>query len=168
MKRSWPPGSPRKRRRRPANTAKLEADLKAYEATLPGKLAAWEKAQAGSIVNRWAILEPKSLTATGGATLTKEADGSISVGGNNANGVITIAAETDLTGITGVRLEVLADARYPSKGPGRAPDGNFVLTELQLAAAPKATPNQAKPVGLQNPLADFSQDEFRGRQGRRR
>lgn len=149
-----------KEKDRAARTAKLEADLKAYEATIPGKLAAWEKAQAGAIINHWAILEPKSLTATGGASLTKEADGSITVGGTNTKGVLTFVAETDLTDITGVRLEVLADGRLPSKGPGRAPDGNFVLTELQLAAAPKATANQSKPVGLQNPLADFSQDGF--------
>ena len=134
--------------------------MKAYEATIPGKLAAWEKAQAGAIINHWAILEPKSLTATGGASLTKEADGSITVGDTNTKGVLTFVAETDLTDITGVRLEVLADGRLPSKGPGRAPDGNFVLTELQLAAAPKATANQSKLVGLQNPLADFSQDGF--------
>ena len=149
-----------KEKDRAARTAKLEADLKAYEATIPGKLAAWEKAQAGAIINHWAILEPKSLTATGVASLTKEADGSITVGGINTKGVLTFVAETDLTDITGVRLEVLADGRLPSKGPGRAPDGNFVLTELQLAAAPKATANQSKPVGLQNPLADFSQDGF--------
>ena len=149
-----------KEKDRAARTAKLEADLKTYEATIPGKLAAWEKAQAGAIINHWAILEPKSLTATGGASLTKEADGSITVGGTNTKGVLTFVAETDLTDITGVRLEVLADGRLPSKGPGRAPDGNFVLTELQLAAAPKATANQSKPVGLQNPLADFSQDGF--------
>jgi WD40 repeat protein/mono/diheme cytochrome c family protein len=150
-----------KEKDRAAQTAKLEADLKASEATIPGKLAAWEKAQAGAIINHWAILEPKSLAATGGASLTKEADGSITVGGTNTKGVLTFVAETDLTDITGVRLEVLADGRLPSKGPGRAPpDGNFVLTELQLAAAPRATANQSKPIGLQNPLADFSQDGF--------
>ena len=77
-------------------------------------------------------------------------------------------AETDLTDITGVRLEVLTDSRFPSKGPGRAPDGNFVLTELELAAAPKADPKKTAPVKLQSPLADFSQVELRSRQGRRR
>jgi len=93
-------------------------------------------------------------------TLTKEADGSIIVAGNNHPTVLTIAAETDLAGITGVRLEVLPDPRYPSNGPGRAPDGNFVLSELLLAAAPKSAAKQSKPIGLQNPLADFSQEGF--------
>ena len=35
-----------------------------------------------------------------------------------------------------------------------------MLTELELTAAPKADPKQAKPVKLQNPLADFSQEGF--------
>jgi hypothetical protein len=73
---------------------------------------------------------------------------------------VTIVAETDLTDITGVRLEVLTDSRLPSKGPGRAPDGNFVLTELELTAAPKADPKKTVPVKLQTPLADFSQANF--------
>ena len=75
--------------------------------------------------------------------LTKEPDGSIVVSGPNHNGVVTITAETDLTGITGLRLEVLTDSRFPNKGPGRATDGNFVLNELELTAAPKADPKQS-------------------------
>ena len=73
---------------------------------------------------------------------------------------MTIVVETELTGITGLRLEVLPDSRLPSKGPGRAADGNFVLNELELTAAPKADPKQAKPVKLEKALADFSQDDL--------
>ena len=148
-----------KEKDRAARTAKLEADLKTYEATIPGKLAAWEESRPGrsSTTGRF---EPKSLTRDR-RRLTKEADGSITVGGTNTKGVLTFVAETDLTDITGVRLEVLADGRLPSKGPGRAPDGNFVLTDCQqLRHRTKATANQSEPVGLQNPLADFSQDGF--------
>jgi hypothetical protein len=56
-----------------------------------------------------------------------------------------------------VRLQVLPDARHPKKGPGRSPDGNFVLTELELSAAPKAEPQKVTKIGLMNPQADFSQ-----------
>ena len=55
---------------------------------------------------------------------------------------------------------MIADPRNPSRGPGRAADGNFVLTEFKVTAAPKSDPKQAKPVMLQNPLADFSQATF--------
>ncbi len=142
-------------------TAKLEADLKAYESTvLAKKMADWEKEKAASIINRWQVLEPKALSATNRSIPRKEPDGSIVVSGSNKNGVVTIETETDLTGITGLRLEVLTDSRLPNNGPGRATDGNFVLNELELTAAPKPNPKQAKPVKLANALADFSQASF--------
>ena len=100
-------------------TAKLEADLKTYETTtFAKKMADWEKEKTGSILNRWLVVEPKTLSATNGSTLTKEPDGSVIVSGRNRNGVVTITAETELTEITGLRLEVLADGRLPQKGPG--------------------------------------------------
>jgi WD40 repeat protein len=145
-------------RKKAEATAKLEADLKAYESTvLVKKMADWEKEKAASIINRWQVVDTKSMSATNGSTLTREPDGSIVVAGANKNGVVTITAETDLTDIAGLRLEVLTDSRLPNSGPGRATDGNFVLNELELTAAPKADPKQVKPVKLANPLADFSQ-----------
>ena len=121
-------------------------------------MADWEKEKQASIVNRWLVIEPKATKTSNGSVLTKELDGSIIVTGRNTNGVVTITAETDLTGISGIRLEVLTDSRLPKKGPGRASDGNFVLNELELSAAPKADPKQVKPIKLANALADFSQD----------
>jgi hypothetical protein len=148
-------------RKKAEATARLEADLKSYEATgLAKKLADWEKGHAASIVNRWAVLDPKTTSSTNRSVLTKEPDGSITVSGRNKNGVVTLVVETELAGITGLRLEVLPDGRLPNKGPGRATDGNFVLNELEVTAAPKADPKQAKPVKLEKALADFSQDGF--------
>ena len=138
-------------RKKAEATAKLEAELKAYDSTVLAKrIADWEKEKASSIVNRWQVLEPKAMSATNRSTLTKEPDGSIVVSGPNRNGVVTISAETDLTGITGLRLEVLTDSRLPGKGPGRASDGNFVLNEFEVSTASKADPKQAKPVKLAN------------------
>jgi len=82
------------------------------------------------------------------------------VTGENKNGVVTIVAETDLTDISGLRLEALSDPSLPVGGPGRAGDGNFVLNELEVSAAPKATPDQAKPVKLATPLSDFDQQNL--------
>jgi hypothetical protein len=143
-----------------AATTRLETDLKAYEATvLARKMADWEKAQ--SLGVRWKTLEPSSLQATDGAVLTKQPDGSILASGTSPHqSVYAIVGETDLTDITGLRLEVLPDGGLPSRGPGRAPDGNFVLTEFEVLAAPKADLKQVKPVKLQTPLADFSQEGY--------
>lgn len=148
-------------KKRAAEIARLEADLKAYDSgAFAKKLADWEKSHSASILNRWVVVDPKAITATNGSTLRKEADGSIFLVGRNRNGVVTVTAETDLADITGVRLEALADPRLPRGGPGRATDGNFVLNEFALSAAPKADPKQAKPVKLEKGLADFSQASF--------
>ena len=72
----------------------------------------------------------------------------------------TVVAETGLRGITGIRLEALADDRFPAGGPGRARDGNFVLTEFEVTAASKADPKAMRKVALQNPQADFNQANF--------
>ncbi len=145
-------------KQRAAATAKLEAELKAEEPKFLERYANWEKAQATAV--RWLPLVPKTLTATNGATLTAEPDGSIVVGGTNIQSTFTLVAETDLTNLTGLRLEMIPDARNPAKGVGRAPDGNFVLNEINVSAAPKGDPKQLKTVNLETALADFSQASF--------
>jgi WD40 repeat protein/mono/diheme cytochrome c family protein len=142
-------------REKTVQIAALEKDLKDYEVTLPAKLDAWEKAQSAAV--RWLPLQPKELKAPAGTSLTASPDGSILATGAVKNGVYEIVAETDLTDITGIRLEVLTDGSLPSKGPGRAPDGNFVLTELEVIASPRADLKVMAAVKLQNALASYSQ-----------
>ena len=111
----------------------------------------------------WTVLEPASLVSSGGASLTRQKDGSILAGGENPSpDTYTITATTELTGITGFRLEVLPDSRLPSNGPGRAVNGNFALNEFRVTAAPKDNQAQAVVVGLKNPAADFSQTSYGG------
>lgn len=149
-----------KEKERAEKAAAVEADVKAYDAQLAAKVAEWEKANAGSIVDPWVAIDPKAMASSSGAALEKRPDGSIVASGANKNTEITLTAETDLEGIAAVRIEVLTDPNLPQTGPGRATDGNFVLSEFQLSAAPKATPDQAKPIGLHAALADFSQGDF--------
>jgi WD40 repeat protein len=139
-------------------TAKLEAELKAYEAALVPKVAEWERKQ--SPVSRWQALVPKSVTDTNGATFTTLPDASVLVSGKDEQGDMTVVAETDLADVTAIRLEVLSDASLPNRGPGRAPDGNFVLNEVKLKATAKTDAQQTKDVPLVKPLADFSQENF--------
>jgi hypothetical protein len=95
-----------------------------------------------------------------GATFKLLDDKSISVTGNNGKDTYTIVADTELQGITGIRLEALADSSLPAGGPGRAQNGNFVVSEFKLSSAPKSDPGKSKPVSLQNPSADFSQESW--------
>ncbi len=146
-------------REKTERTAKLKQELRDYEATLPTKLAQWEEERRKNAV-QWVVLDPHALTATGGTKLSKENDLSVVATGDNGHVDYTFIAETDLSAITAVRLELLADERLPGKGPGRANNGNLVLTEFELTAAPKNDQRAAKKVKLQKPLADFSQDNY--------
>jgi hypothetical protein len=91
----------------------------------------------GNVTANWVVLTPLSYVSQGGATMQLLQDGSILVSGNNPpTDRYTIIAQTTLTNITGVRLEVLPHASLPFGGPGRATDGNFILTEFTMDAAP--------------------------------
>jgi hypothetical protein len=91
-------------------------------------------ASGGDVTANWTVLDPGSFTSANGATLTENVDHSILVSGTLANtDLYTITAPTMLTGITGIRLEVLTDPGLPFGGPGRQPEnGNFVLSEFTV------------------------------------
>jgi uncharacterized repeat protein (TIGR01451 family) len=95
----------------------------------------------GDVTANWTVLDPSSFISANGATLTKQGDLSILASGTNPEtDTYTITAQTSLTGITGIRLEVMADASLPTDGPGRASSGNFKLTEIELTAESSAVP----------------------------
>jgi hypothetical protein len=111
----------------------------------------------------WTVLDPARFTSAGGATLRKLPDGSILAGGENPSpDTYTIAAQTDLSAITGFRLEAIPDPSLPGMGPGRASNGNFALNEFRVMASTRNGQSKAIPVKLRNPAADFSQETHGG------
>jgi len=135
-----------------------DAALKEYEQGLPERLAAWE--QQVKQPATWTALDPIELKASNNAKLEKQDDLSVFVSGENGKSSYTFVARTELTDITGIKLELLADDRLPSKGPGRAQNGNFVLSEFKVQWAPEGQPDKPAAVALQNAQADFSQDNY--------
>jgi hypothetical protein len=131
-------------------------ELQQYEASLSEKQVAWEANAARAPA--WTVLEPQQLTSSVEATLTPQDDHSILVSGANGKGTYTFTAETPLNGITAVRLEALPHSTLPAGGPGRAENGNFVLSEFQLQAAAINSSEAPRPVKLRNATADFSQE----------
>jgi hypothetical protein len=141
-----------------ADHEKLIASLRDYEVQLNAKQAAWEKTVGKAVV--WSPVEIVDFKSLVGANHAKKEDGSILVSGAEGHDTYTVSAATTLAAITGVRLEALPDAALPMGGPGRAMNGNFVLNELRLAAAPKADPGKKEAVGLRNAQATFSQESW--------
>ncbi len=135
-----------------------KADLAASENQTEKRREQWLTEAATT--TEWFPLRPSGLDASNKAQLRSEADRAIVASGVMDKGTYTITVQTHLPKITGFRLETLPIADRPGGGPGFPENGNFVVTEFQVAAAPLETPDQATAVALKNALADFSQSSF--------
>ena len=139
-----------------AEHAKRIADLEAYTKTLDARQAQWEAGL--KTATAWNVLDVESAKSAGGATLTKQPDGSILATGKNPSPeTYTLTAKGKLAGVTAIRLEALPDASLQAQGPGRAPNGNFVLNEFKVEVKPQAG-SAFMPAVLQHAQADFSQE----------
>jgi hypothetical protein len=140
-----------------AEIAKLQTILDTPTPKLAEAQEKWEGEQVGAKAV-WTVLEPKEMKSANEATLTKQADNSILAGGKSVDtDEYSITLGTDLKGITALRLEALPDKSLPKNGPGRADNGNFVLGEIRVKAAPKADAGKTQDIELQNATADFEQ-----------
>jgi hypothetical protein len=134
-----------------ASIAAAKAKLEASTPQLAAAQAEWEK-NVGATDVRWTTLEPQTWRVAGESKLNKEEGGVLrSAYKVAAKENYTIEFRPTLRRITGFRLEALKDDDLPAGGPGTAPNGNFVLTELKVTAG-------GKPVKLASASADYSQD----------
>lgn len=109
----------------------------------------------------WFPLSVSKATATNKAQLTTLPDRSVIASGNKAKGVYTLTMNTSLNNITGLRLEALVDSGLPNNGPGSADNGNFVVTEFEVLAAPTTDLKQQVKVNIASGVADFLQGGFK-------
>ena len=104
----------------------------------------------------WTVLAPTAATSAGGSTLTVQPDGSVlASGANPATDTYTLTAKLPPGRLTALRVETLPDDAFPSRGPGRAPNGNFVLSELVVTVTGPGGPVQT--VRFRGASADFEQ-----------
>lgn len=138
----------------------LEAVLNTPTQQLAAAQAQWEQGIKAA-ESQWTVLKPSHLISKGGATLNLLPDGSILAGGKNPDAdAYELTAHTDLTGITGLRLEVMSDPSLPGGGPGRDPDGNFFLSDLEAEAAPADGSAPAQKIVFKDAAADESQHGY--------
>ncbi len=142
-----------------ADLAAIDQQIAATKTTLvtdsPELAAAqieWEKSQIP-----WIQLTADSMTSLGEAKMTLRPDGAILVSDKNpATDTYELTFSNLPPNVTAFRLEVLPDDSLPNKGPGRAGNGNFVLSELIVTVVPPA--GEAKPVEA-NPADQKPADE---------
>lgn len=108
----------------------------------------------------WNTLDAQSVTARSQAVLTKQADGSYLVSGENPNNdVYEIQSRVGGGVITGVLLECFPDPSLPQQSLGRYSNGNFVLTRLEASIQP---PDNAPVITakISQAQADYSQKDW--------
>ena len=136
--------------------ARLRARLSAEIPGLAVAQAQWEK---DATSDTWSTLEFAEMKSVGGARFTRDKDGSILLSAANPpKDTYTLTAPVSSTKITAIRLEALADAKLKAGGPGRAENGNFVLTQFNITIAPAIAPAKQQKVELHSPKATFEQD----------
>jgi WD40 repeat protein len=145
-------------KKRQAGIAAAAADLKAYEDAKEKHAGDYLAANLGKA--EWHPLEAETLEAVKGVTLQRQADQSIFATGKANQGAYTITFRTELKGITGFRIEAVPVPGKKGSGPGIPENGNFVVTEFEVQAAPGSKPAELKKVALQNAKADFLQAGF--------
>jgi hypothetical protein len=160
-------GMPVPDQKQAAELARLDgliADAKKRtETSTPEIVAAqqqWEQSLSKSASLVWTALAPIDAAAASGAPLKIARDHSILPGGKPAaSDTYFVTTKTNLKNITAIRLEALTDKSLPKNGPGRADNGNFVLTEILVQSRSKPAGDPV-PVKLQNASATYEQTSF--------
>lgn len=117
----------------------------------------WVQSQSKQIVN-WSKLDPDLFLSLGGATLTKEADGTIFASGKVPDEEhYTVTARPAIELVSAIRLDVFKDERLPENGPGRAGNGNLHLTEIDVQWIDDEAASPRK-IRVERASADFDQD----------
>ncbi len=138
------------------DTAQRERNL--LDKELRDAQPAWEAALAknGGMPGQveWHPIAVEDALSENGATLTKLPDDSLLVGGRNPDtDDLVVTTITSMPKITAFRIEVLPDDSLPAKGPGRAADGSWMLSEIQVLG-------DGVPVSLRPVRADAGQSEW--------
>lgn len=138
--------------------AAAQGAVQGFEANLDNKLQEFIDARRNGPT--WQTLAAVKADATTGATLAPQADRSIRASGGANKGLYTIDTVATNGAITAVRLEALTASDLPGQGPGLPPNGNFVVTELELFVGAPDKPAEMRKIKLVKGLTDFDQAGF--------
>ncbi len=144
-----------------AEHMKFTVPLAEYEKNgLATAQQAWEPGARATALE-WQTLQPSSARSAHGAELAVQPDSSILAGGTNQKSdTYTIEAPLPGGNLRAIRLEVLPHDSLPVKGPGRAANGNFVLTTVTVSTSPLEGDGEPQAISLKRAFADFSQESW--------
>jgi hypothetical protein len=152
--------------------AEKKAKYEAYAKTLDERQAKWESDLLTQKPTAWTNFKIAKATSKSGATpgaadkaskIEIRDDGSLFASGSLEQvDTYTVTAELKVAKpVTAIRLEALTDPKLPSKGPGRAENGNFVLHEFKATSRPSGKKDEKpKPVKFERPTATVEQGGY--------
>ena len=150
-------GYKRQKARYDAELARLKKAIADRRPELETTLAEWE-ASLDLPESGWQVLNPDSYASAGGASFKKLDDQSLLLQGfNPPTDSYTVVARIQDSGIKAIRLEALTHNDLTKTGPGRAYNGNLVLNEFRVYAAPTRDPNDRTRVKIKSASADFEE-----------
>jgi mono/diheme cytochrome c family protein len=149
----------------------LEAEFAAARESLLPQFTVWERdyhrliEAAKDTPPNWRLLQIIDFKATGKTskpTRFVEDDGTsfLLEGPGPDKDEYTLTTMVPGEPISAIRVEVIPDDRLPGKGPGRAPNGNFVLSDVRTYFGPTYDLKPEHAVKLVRATSDFSQDKF--------
>ena len=111
----------------------LQKNFDSPHPELKSEFANWQHEQLTAIAREslWETIAPVKAESSEGAKLELLADGSILAKGKKPDtDTYNLEFKHSFNSAVALRLEVLPDKSLPSNGPGRAGNGNFVLSEV--------------------------------------
>ncbi len=142
-----------------AGLAAAEATLKAIPTSQPEFFAKWLERQRAAFSKEgvaWQPLDGEKVSAQENAEFKRLDDGSWLVsGGTAAKETYTVEATPTASLLTAIRLEALPDDSLPNKSLGRAFNGNFVLSGIDIRLI--TADGKTTPLPLAKAESDFDQ-----------
>ena len=137
------------KRKLTAASRNLESALKVWTPELQTGFDKW--AEQVKIGASWTVVKPEKLTSKNGAMLEADGTGVVTSSGK-LPGIddYTVSGKAGGNRISGVRIEAISSDSLPSRGPGRAGNGNFVISHVALVVG-------SKTYTFERAAADFDQ-----------
>jgi hypothetical protein len=148
-----------KERTRIREAARALEDRALHESTNAQRLAAWEPTLP-ALAGEWVVLDPAEVLSNP-VKYEKQSDRSL-LGGGDVYAEVTakIWVETQLTNLTGFRLEALLHPNLPYGGPGILGKGTFLLSEFIVEAYAAHEPTVTNKLRFSRALADAEAPGF--------
>jgi mono/diheme cytochrome c family protein len=142
-----------------AKVRALEEKAMKEATNLTARMAEWET-NVSEVTTDWSVLDPKEWLNFA-TKYEKQEDSSLLGGGDlQPGGVMRVWVDTELTNITGFRLEALTNPNLMYGGPGLGGKGSFLVKEFSVEAYPLHEPTVTNKIEFWRAEADEESPGF--------